>query len=133
MVDRVVECVPGEYAKGYKNLTNNEWYFPKHFEDNPNMPGALQLEAMAQMLTIAITTQEGLQGRVTHALKHTVRFKKEVVPGDRLDIHAELLSWKRGIAKGRAVCTVDSIEVSNADLLITIPEIMTEYLPKQDV
>ena len=130
MIDRVTELVPGKYCIGYKNLTNNEWYFPKHFEGHPNMPGALQLEAMAQMLTVAITSQDGLTGKVTHALQHTVKFKKEVLPGDRLDINACLLSWKRGIAKGRAICTVDGVEVSSADMLITIPEIFTSFLPK---
>ena len=94
------------------------------------MPGALQLEAMAQMLTVAITSQDGLAGKVTHALQHTVKFRKEVLPGDRLDIDARLLSWKRGIAKGHAVCTVDGQEVSSADMLITIPEIFTTFLPR---
>ena len=41
MIDKVTEVSPGKYARGYKNLTNNEWFFPKHFEGNPNMPGAL--------------------------------------------------------------------------------------------
>ena len=43
MIDRVTSVSPGIYAEGFKNLTNNEWFFPKHFEGNPNMPGALQL------------------------------------------------------------------------------------------
>lgn len=50
---------PGKYAKGYKNLTNNEWYFPAHFPGDSNMPGSLQIEDMAQMLTAVITTMEG--------------------------------------------------------------------------
>ena len=49
MIDHVEEVIPGVSAKGYKNLTLNEWYFPKHFPGAPNMPGALQLEALAQM------------------------------------------------------------------------------------
>tara|TARA_B100000212_G_scaffold243743_1_gene185851 strand:+ start:12854 stop:13309 length:456 start_codon:yes stop_codon:yes gene_type:complete len=130
MIDRVLSVSPGKFAKGYKNLTNNEWYFPKHFEGHPNMPGALQLEAMAQMLTVAITTLDGLEGKATHALEHTVRFKKEVVPGDRLDISSEVISWKRGIAIGKAVCSVDNIEVSSANMKITIPEILNAFLPK---
>ena len=130
MIDKVTEVSPGEYARGYKNLTNNEWFFPKHFEGNPNMPGALQLESMAQMLTVAITTIEGLEGKVTHALEHKVKFKKEVLPGDRLEIFAKLNSWKRGIAKGEAICKVDGIEVSSAIMMITIPEILKKYLPE---
>ena len=130
MIDIVSEVLPGKYAIGYKNLTNNEWFFPKHFVGNPNMPGALQLEAMAQMLTVAITTIEGLEGKVTHALEHTVKFKKEVLPGDRLDIKADLISWKRGIAKGKAICSVNNEIVSSAEMIITIPEILNKYLPK---
>ena len=129
MIDRVVELIPGDYATGFKNLTNNEWYFPKHFEGNPNMPGALQLEAMAQMLTVVITSLPDLRGSVTHALEHKVRFFKEVVPGDRLDINAKLHSWKRGIGRGTAICTVDGEKVSSAEMMITIPEIFTAYLP----
>ncbi len=130
MIDKVTEVCPGKYANGYKNLTNNEWYFPKHFENHPNMPGALQLEAMAQMLTVAITTIEGLQGKITHALEHKVRFKKEVLPGDRLDIHTELISWKRGIGIGQGTCYVEEEEVSSAKMTITIPEILEQFIPK---
>ena len=130
MIDKVVDVLPGKYARGYKNLTNNEWYFPKHFENHPNMPGALQLEAMAQMLTVAITTLDGLKGKITHALEHKVRFKKEVLPGDRLDINTELISWKRGIAIGTGICMVGDEEVSSAKMTITIPEILEQYIPK---
>ena len=130
MIDYVTKVKPGEYAIGYKNLSNNEWFFPKHFVGHPNMPGALQLESMAQMLTVAITTLEGLEGKVTHALEHKVKFKKEVLPGDRLDIEADLISWKRGIAKGKAICRVKGEIVSSADMLITIPEILNEFLPR---
>ena len=130
MIDVVTDVEPGKYAHGYKNLTMNEWYFPKHFPGHPNMPGALQLEALAQMLTVAITTQDGLEGGVTHALQHTVRFRKEVVPGDRFEIEAEVLSWKRGVCRGRAVGRTDGEVACEADMMITIPEILEQYLPK---
>lgn len=130
MIDVVTDVEPGKYAHGYKNLTMNEWYFPKHFPGHPNMPGALQLEALAQMLTVAITTQDGLAGSVTHALQHTVKFKKEVLPGDRFEIEAEVLSWKRGVCKGRAIARTDGEIACEADMMITIPEILEQYLPK---
>lgn len=131
MIDHITEVIPGVSAKGYKNLTNNEWYFPQHFPGNPNMPGALQLEALAQMLTVAITTLPGMEGRVTHAMQHLVRFRKEVVPGDKLEIETEVISWKRGICKGRGVGYTNGEVACEADMLITIPEILKEYLPKK--
>ena len=130
MLDRVTEVVPGKYAKGFKNFTNNVWFFPVHFPGAPNVPGALQLEAMAQMLTVAITTIEGLEGSVTHALQHIVRFRKEIFPGDRLDISAEVDSWTRGICRGSALGTVAGEVVCEAQMVITIPEILKGFLPK---
>ena len=130
MIDVVTDHEPGVYAEGFKNLTLNEWFFPKHFPGNPNMPGALQLESMAQMLTVALTTLPELQGSVTHALEHKVRFRKEVLPGDRLDIRAEIKSWKRGVCVGSARCLVGPDLVSEAEMLITIPEILQSHLPK---
>lgn len=131
MIDYVDEVLPGKYAKGFKNLTLNEWYFPKHFPGHPNMPGALQLEALAQMLTVAITTQDGLQGKVTHALSHTVRFRKEIVPGEKFVIETELISWKRGIAKGQGYGYTDGEVACEAEMLITIPDILEEHLPRK--
>mgnify|MGYP000527647397 FL=1 len=131
MIDYVDEVLPGKYANGYKNLTMNEWFFPVHFPSGPNMPGALQLEALAQMLTIAITTLPGLKGKVTHALSHTVRFKKEVLPGDKFEIRTEVISWKRGICKGKGIAYTNNEIACEADMLITIPEILEKYLPKK--
>ncbi len=48
-----------------------------HFPGGPNMPGALQSKRWREMLTVAITTLPGLKGMVTHALQHTVRYRKE--------------------------------------------------------
>jgi 3-hydroxyacyl-[acyl-carrier-protein] dehydratase len=95
------------------------------------MPGALQVEAMAQMLTVAITTQEGLQGRITHALQHTVRFRKEVLPGECLMIEAYVDSWRRGVCKGHATGTTHGTIACEAEMMITIPEIFEQYLPKR--
>jgi len=131
MIDYVDEVLPGKYARGYKNMTLNEWFFPVHFPGGPNMPGALQLEALAQMLTVAITTLPGLKGKVTHALSHTVRFKKEVLPGEKFEIKTEVISWKRGICKGKGFAYTNGELACEADMMITIPEILEEYLPKK--
>lgn len=131
MIDHVDWVVPGKSARGYKNLTMNEWYFPVHFPGGPNMPGALQLEALAQMLTVAITTLPGMKGKVTHALQHVVRFRKEVVPGDKFEIETEVLSWKRGICKGKGVARTNGEVACEAEMLITIPEILEQFLPKK--
>ncbi|HIF61462.1 MAG TPA: beta-hydroxyacyl-ACP dehydratase [Candidatus Pelagibacter sp.] len=130
MIDYVTKVKPGVFAEGYKNLTNNEWYFPIHFPNNPNVPGVLQLEALAQMLTVAITTLPGNKGKITHALSHTVRFRKEVLPGQKFVLKTKVDSWKRGICKGYGQGIVDGEIACEATMAITIPEILEQYLPK---
>ena len=131
MIDFVDEVLPGKYARGYKNMTMNEWFFPVHFPGGPNMPGALQLEALAQMLTVAITTLPDLKGKVTHALSHTVRFRKEVLPGEKFVIETTVISWKRGICKGKGIAYTNGEVACEADMLITIPDILEQYLPNK--
>lgn len=131
MIDSVTDYQPGKFATGFKNLTWNEWYFPIHFDGAPNLPGALQLESMAQMLTVALTTAEGLSGSITHALEHRVKFKKELIPGMRLDIHTEIEFWKRGICKGNGKITVEGELACEATMTIAIPEILDSYIPRK--
>ena len=131
MIDHVAEVIPGVMAEGYKNLTLNEWFFPIHFPNAPNMPGALQLEALAQMLTVSITTLPNLKGMVTHALSHNVRFKKEVLPGKKFEIKTKVESWKRGICIGYGEGIVDGEVACEAKMTITIPHILEKYLPKK--
>ena len=131
MIDYVTEVLPGKYANGFKNLDENEWFFPIHFPGNPNMPGALQLEALAQMLTIAITTLPDLKGKVTHAISHTVKFKKEVIPGRKYEIKTKINSWNRGICRGIGQGFTDGEVACEAEMMITIPEILKSFLPKK--
>lgn len=130
LIDRVTEVCPGQYAKGYKNLTNNEWYFPGHFKGNPNMPGCLQIESMAQMLTVALLTIDGMEGEVVHGYKHSGTFHEEVKPGDRLDIVAKVLSFKRGLCKGHVDGYIDGKLACELDTTIIIPRIFNRFKPR---
>jgi len=131
MIDCVTKVIPGKVANGYKNFTNNEWFFLIHFSGHPNVPGVIQLEALAQMLTVAITTLPGNKGRVTHAISHTVKFKREIVPGEKLEIETKVLSWKRGLCKGIGKGIVAGELACEAEMMITIPEILDQYIPKK--
>jgi len=131
MIDYVTEVIPGKSAKGYKLVTANEWYIPVHFPNDPNMPGALQLEALSQMLTVAILTLSEMEGKVVHGLKHTVRFRREIKPGERLDIETEVISFKRGVINGIGKGYVNGELAVEAEMLISIPDIFKSYLPKQ--
>ena len=131
MIDYVTMVVPGKFAKGYKNFSNNEWFFPIHFPGHPNVPGALQLEAMAQMLTVAITTLPGNKGKAAHAISHKVKYKREIVPGEKLEIETKVLSWNRGICKGTGKGIVSGELACEAEMTLTIPDILNKFLPKK--
>ena len=111
MIDYVDEVLPGKYAKGYKNFSYNEWFFPAHFEDDPNVPSSIMLEACSQMMLMTFLTMSGNKKRHTACLKiNNVEFKRKIIPGERMDIEATLktargggICWLyRGKSKGRA-------------------------------
>lgn len=131
LIDRVTEVLPGKYARGYKNVTNNEWYIPVHFECDPNMPGALQIETMAQMLTVAITTTEGMEGKTVHSYKHNATFHIPVRPGDRLDLDAKVITFNRGLCKGNVKGYIDGKLACELDTVVLIPEEFNKYKPKE--
>ncbi len=96
MIDRVLEVVPGKYGIGYKNISINEPQFMGHFPGLPIMPGVLQLEASAQLACIVMLTlpeyTDGYLGIFTGL--DAVKFRRMVVPGDRLTIKVELEKFR---------------------------------------
>ena len=121
LVDRITECVPGKYAKGYKNLTMNEGFFQGHFPGNPIMPGVLQLEAMAQCSAPVLLTLPQFAGKLAlFAGMNNIRFKNIVRPGDRLDMRIDLVKLKGPIGKSHGFGTVDGKIVVEADMTICI-------------
>ena len=130
-IDRVTECVPGKYAKGYKNLTNNEWFFPKHYKDHSFMPAAIQTEALSQMVTIAFTTMPGIDNVDVKGAKWSAKFHREILPGDRLDIEAFVKSYTRGVGQGYAKGYVDGELACEVEVTMVIPCVFEQYRPKK--
>lgn len=119
LVDKITECVPGQYSKGYKNLTMNEAFFQGHFPGNPIMPGVIQLEALAQCSAPILLTLEQFKGKLAlFAGMENVRFKNIVRPGDRLDMEIQLLKLKGPIGKSHAIGSVDGKIVVEADMTV---------------
>ena len=86
LVDRVLECEPGQSITAIKNVTINEPFFPGHFPGHPVMPGVLILEALAQAgLILGMRTVNSADGTIVYfAGIDKARFKRQVVPGDQL-------------------------------------------------
>jgi len=129
-IDYVEEVVPGKSAKGYKNFSFNEWFFPAHFPDEPNVPGFIQIEALTQLFLMTFLTLPGNKGKKTGFVSiENARFKKKIIPGNRLDIQAELKSYRRGLAKGTSVGYINGELACSAELVIVIPDILNEFKP----
>lgn len=129
-IDRVTECVPGKYAKGYKNLTNNEWFFPKHYVDNPLMPAAIQTEALSQMMTIAFTTLPEVTDINVKGAEWKAKFHREIHPGDRLDMDAVVKRLNRGVGTGCVKGYVDGELACEVEVTMVIPCIFNQYKPR---
>jgi len=102
-VDRVDEIIPGEKVVARKNVTINEEFFVGHFPGNPVMPGVLQVETMAQVGSIPLLSQPDFKNKIAYlAGLNNVKFRKNVVPGDVLEITVEIVKLKKrmGIGKG---------------------------------
>ncbi len=132
-VDRITEAKPGAYAKGFKNFTYNEWFFPAHFEDEPNVPGFVQIETLTQVFLMSFLTLDEFKGKKTGFVEvRKARFNRKIIPGDRLDVEATLVSFKRGLADGIAVGSVNGETACSAGFLIAIPDELAKYRPKSN-
>lgn len=130
-VDFIEEAIPGKSAKGYKNFTFNEWFFPAHFEDEPNVPGFVQIETLTQVFLMTFLTFPENKGKKTGFISvKNASFKKKIIPGDRLDIVATLDSYRRGLAQGKSVGYIDGEIACQLELVVAIPDIMREFRPK---
>ena len=121
MIDEVEEFVPGESATAYKYVDESEYYFKGHFPGNPIMPGVLIVESLAQTGAVAILSMEENKGR--NALFggiDKIRFKKQVVPGDRLKLEVNIIKKKGPIGIGEAIATVDGKVAVKGELTFAI-------------
>ena len=125
LVDRVVEVVKGERIHAYKNLTFNEQFFQGHFPGKPVMPGVLQLEALAQ--AGALLAYEGApfdpKQKVSYLMSFdAVKFRRPVVPGDRLDLHVRIERQKGAIWRLSGEAKVDGHAASEAQMMAMIAD-----------
>ena len=123
LVDRVLECRPGESIRALKNVTYNEPFFPGHFPDRPVMPGVMIIEALAQVAGIlCFVTANVIPDHNTRLYLVAIdkaRFRRPVVPGDQLLLTAQLERSLKGIWRFSTAAMVDDQEVAHAQLMAT--------------
>ena len=121
LVDKITDFVPGEWAKGIKAVTVNEPFFTGHFPQYRVMPGVLIIEALAQVGAVAILSLPENKGKLAFfgGIKNA-RFKKQVRPGDVLELSCELIERRGPIGFGKAVAKVDGKVAAQGELTFAV-------------
>ena len=121
LIDCIEELEPGVRAVGYKCVPYDAPQFKGHFPQEPVMPGVLMVEALAQVGAVAILSVEENKGKTAYfgAINHA-RFKRKVVPGDKLRLECEIIKQKGPMGIGRATATVDGKVAVSAELTFMI-------------
>jgi 3-hydroxyacyl-[acyl-carrier-protein] dehydratase len=121
MIDEIKKIDPGSSAYSVKRLDEDEWFFKCHLHQELVMPGTLQIEAMLQTLVLTLYTMEGHKKKTSYITNIKTKLISKVSPGAPLCIHANLISFKRGIAKGVAVGKINDKTVCQGEFTFISP------------
>ncbi len=121
LVDRIEDYEPGQWAIGRKCVTMNEPFFQGHFPGQPIMPGVLLLEALAQTGAVAALSLPENRGKIAlFAGVNKARFKKQVTPGDVVELQVQLIRQEGPLGIGDAIAKVDGKIAVKAELMFAI-------------
>jgi 3-hydroxyacyl-[acyl-carrier-protein] dehydratase len=124
LVDRITHFEPMKAASGYKNLTMNEHFFQGHFPGQPLMPGVLMIEALAQIGgTIILGPDDFLRRTAFLTGIDKAKFRRPVVPGDRLDMEVTMLRARSNMGWVTAEAKVDGKLACSAQLMFSVQNV----------
>lgn len=123
LIDRIIELEDGKKCTGIKQVSGNEPFFQGHFPDYAVMPGVLIVEALAQVGAVAVLKLEENQGKLAMFTGiDKCRFKKQVTPGDTLQLEVEMTRVKGPLGKGVAKATVNGEIACSCEISFAILE-----------
>ena len=124
LVDAVTDHEPGRRITAVKNVTVSEEFFQGHFPGTPLMPAVLMVESLTQLATILVLSRPaGAETRVFLRGVDNAKFRRQVVPGDRLHLEVTLGRWRGPLLRAVAVATVGGQVVAEADLVLGLDRV----------
>ncbi len=131
-VDQIIELEYDRRIVGIKDVTGEEWFFRGHFPGAPVMPGVLILEAIAQTGACLTLHNPAFAGRIPYfAAIDNVRFRRPVVPGDRLVMEVEVRWVRRRHGRVAGKATVRGMVVAEGEFTFAISETNEESSAKE--
>jgi UDP-N-acetylglucosamine acyltransferase len=121
LVDAVTHYEPGRRIRAVKNVTVNEEFFQGHFPGTPLMPGVLMIESLTQVASLLLLSSDSIGGGDSCAWLRGVdnaKFRRQVVPGDRLEFEVTLGRRRGRVVRTSATASVDGQIVAEADLIM---------------
>jgi 3-hydroxyacyl-[acyl-carrier-protein] dehydratase len=123
LLDEVTEVVPGTSARGHWALTGDEAFFAGHFPGRPTLPGVLMVESLAQLGAVAVLREDRFAGKLPlFGGIDSARFRRQVVPGDVLDLEVTLGRLSARAGRGHGVARVGDQVACEAELLFVIAD-----------
>jgi 3-hydroxyacyl-[acyl-carrier-protein] dehydratase len=123
LLSEIDEVKPGEWAKGRWHLTGDEEFFRGHFPGRPTLPGVLMVESIAQLGAVALLTDERFARKLPlFGGIDSARFRRQVLPGDTLELEVELGRMSARAGKGKGKASVGGQVACETDLLFIIAD-----------